>query len=122
MSTHTEIIDACFMASPNIRYVAVYMNNVLELRSRADIQLMGSNESDRYEELIVNPTLLKMLAQRGNIDCGGFKYALVRYGTFFAFIYPVPNGHVTVSLELTSYLNAETEKISAVIDTMTAHV
>ena len=116
MPTHTEIIEACFSASKNIRYVAVYLDGNLELRSRTDIQLLGSNESDKYEELIVNPTLLKLVSQRGNIDCGGCKYVIVRYGLFFAFIYPLPNGHVTVSFELHTKLDDEAGMISAVID------
>ena len=40
-------------------------------------------ESDRYEELLVNPTLLTLATQRGNIDCGGLKYLIVRYGNKF---------------------------------------
>ena len=120
MSVSTRIIDACFSASGNVRYVAVYIDGSLELKPRADMQLLGSRESDRYEEIIVNPTLLKMLSQRGNIDCGGLKYVIVRYGNFFAFIYPLVNGHVTVSFELTTRLDDEAKMISDVIDGMVA--
>src|SRR5262245_33190470 len=115
MSTAAKIIDACFSASKNVRYVAAYLDNQLELKSRADVHLLGSNESDRYEEIIVNPTLLKLVSQRGSIDCGGCKYVIVRYGYFYAFIYPLLNGHVTVSFELNTKLDDETQLISEVI-------
>lgn len=116
MSNLAHIIDSCFAASPNVRYVAAYIDGELALRSRGDLQLLGSNESDRYEEIIVNPTLLKLLTQRGNIDCGGLQHVTVRYGTFHAFIYPVPGGHITVSFELDAPLDAELPSICAVIE------
>ena len=87
MSDHARIIDACFAASPNVRYVAAYLDGNVGLRSRADVQLLGSNESDQYEEIIVNPTLLKLVTQRGNIDCGGVQHVVVRYGMLFC-LYP----------------------------------
>lgn len=121
MSINTRIIDACFLASSNVRYVAVYIDGNLELKPRADMRSLGSDESDRYEELIVNPTLLKLLTQRGNIDCGGCKYVIVRYGNFFAFIYPILNGHVTVSFELTTKLDDEAKMISEMIDQVFAN-
>ena len=76
MQPHERLVEACFAASPQVRYVAAYLDGQVGLRSRADVQLLGSNESDQYEELIVNPTLIKLLTQRGNIDCGGFRHAV----------------------------------------------
>ena len=116
MQLHERLIEACFAASPEVRYVAAYLDGQVGLRSRADVQLLGSNESDQYEELIVNPTLIKLLTQRGNIDCGGFRHAVATYGLFHAFIYPVASGHVTVSFELHAKLDDEIPRIMAVID------
>jgi hypothetical protein len=59
----------------------------------------SSSESDKYQELIANPVMLKAATQRGNIDCGGPEYLLVRYGNFFQFILPVSWGHVSVCIE-----------------------
>ena len=115
MHPHSDIIDACFGASSNVRYVAAYLGGEVALRSRSDVQLLGSNESDRYEEVIVNPTLLKLVSQRGNIDCGGVQYAIVRYGIFSALILPVADGHVTVSFELDARLDEEVPDILRVI-------
>lgn len=43
--------------------------------------------------------MLKAAAQRGNIDCGGLEFLLVRYGNFFQFILPISWGHVSVCIE-----------------------
>ncbi len=120
MSLHAKVIESCFAASPNVRYVAAYLGGEVGLRSRDDVQLLGSNESDQYEEIIVNPTLIKLLTQRGNIDCGGFRHAVARYGLFTALVYPVPDGHVTVSFELDASLDDEIPRIVAVIDRLLA--
>ncbi len=94
-----ELIDELLAAADEVRYVAVRLERTLVLREKGGLARPSAAESDRYEELIVNPTLLTLLRQRGEIDCGGLEYALVRYGSFFQFIYPVRSGHVSVALE-----------------------
>ena len=85
--------------SPDVRYVAIYRDGVLESASRPDLTTPSSAESDKYEELLVNPTILKLLTQRGNIDCGGLEYVLIRYGSFFELVASIEDGHVSVGLE-----------------------
>ena len=92
-------IDAIFQLSPHVRYVAVRRGDDVALRQREGIAHASAGESDRYEELLVNPALLTLGTQRGNIDCGGLRYVLVRYGHFFQFVRATPEGHVSVSLE-----------------------
>lgn len=89
-----------FSISPDIRYVAIYANGKLISSERPGIANTSSSESDKYEELIVNPTLLKLVTQRGNIDCGGAHYVIIRYGSFFEFVMPLNEGHVSVGMEL----------------------
>lgn len=93
------MIEKIFQLSDSIRYVALYKNGQIESKSKANTSGASSSESDRYEELLVNPTLLKLASQRGNIDCGGLEYILVRYGNFFQFVLPVSWGHVSVCME-----------------------
>ena len=93
------MIDTIFSLSDSVRYVAVYKNGHLEAKSKSNTMGASSSESDRYEELLVNPTLLKLASQRGNIDCGGLDYLLVRYGNFFQLVLPTPDGHVSVCIE-----------------------
>jgi hypothetical protein len=93
------LVQRLFALSPELRYVAVRAGASLLLEQRPGIRAASASESDRYEELIVNPTLLVLVQQRGNIDCGGVKYVLVRYGNFWAVVVPTPQGHVAVALE-----------------------
>ena len=93
------MINEIFAISDDVRYVAIYRNGKLETKSKSDTQGASSPESDLYEELLVNPILLKAASQRGNIDCGGLDFLLVRYGNFYQFILPVLWGHVSVCIE-----------------------
>lgn len=93
------MIENIFKLSESIRYVAIYRHGLLESRAKSNTSDASSSESDRYEELLVNPTLLKLASQRGNIDCGGLEYLLVRYGNFFQFVCPVDSGHLSVCIE-----------------------
>jgi hypothetical protein len=75
----SSLHDDVFAISPDIRYVAVAHGQQVDARSRPGLQHASGHDSDRYEELLVNP-LLVLATQRGNIDCGGFRYLIVGYG------------------------------------------
>ena len=92
-------MDALFDLTPEIRYVAVYQDRDLSIRQRPGIGQASAAESDRYEELLVNPTLLELTTQRGDIDCGGLRYVVVRYGNFYQLVVPINRGHVSVAFE-----------------------
>lgn len=96
------MIESIFRLSDSIRYVAVYRDGQLESKSKSNISDASNSESDRYEELLVNPTMLKLASQRGNIDCGGLEYILLRYGNFFQFVLPQNRGHVSVCIDVTA--------------------
>ena len=93
------MLDQLLSIHPAVRYAAVYRNGELQMRSKAGTSGASSSESDRYEELIVNPTLLRLTQQRGDIDCGGLDYVVIRYGNFFQLVYPTAWGHVSVCIE-----------------------
>jgi hypothetical protein len=93
------LAQAVFAVSPAVRYVALGRGQEVELRERADLEDASSGESDRYEELLVNPTLLTLARQRGEIDCGGLDYLVVAYGSFFQLVMPIDGGHVSVAIE-----------------------
>lgn len=107
-----EKINQLFAASPEIRYVAIYEDGVLVSDTKSNAENGSSEESDKYEELIVNPTLLTLLTQRGNIDCGGLSFVLIRYGHFFQLIQPTGNGHVSIAIDK----NADTGKIQKAVE------
>jgi hypothetical protein len=91
--------EKIFTISKDVRYVAIYTDDKLVTSERPGIENTSSSESDKYEELIVNPTLLKLITQRGNIDCGGARYVIIRYGSFYEFVMPLKNGHLSVGIE-----------------------
>jgi hypothetical protein len=109
-------IDEILGISPKVRYVAVYRRGKLDSRERAGLDNASASESDRYEELIVNPTLLKLVQQRGDIDCGGARWLLIRYGNFLQFVRAVEGGHVSVGLELDSDPIALAAEIGRVLE------
>jgi hypothetical protein len=93
------MLEDIFAISEAIRYVAIYRDGQLQSRSKSGLSGASATESDRYEELLVNPTLLKLASQRGNIDCGGLEYLVIRYGSFFQLVLPVAEGHVSICIE-----------------------
>jgi len=99
MKEKERLINEVFAISEYIRYIAVYDNDGLLMKQRNDIDNTSSNESDKYEELLVNPVLIKLASQRGNIDCGGLEYFIIRYGNFFVLLIPCRNGHLNIGVE-----------------------
>ena len=93
------LLENIFALSKDIRYVAIYSKGELFSSSMPDKAGASSSESDKYEELIVNPTILTLVKQRGDIDCGGAQYVLIRYGNFYQFIAPVGTGHISICIE-----------------------
>ena len=73
----SSLHDEVFAISPDVRYVAVAHGQQVDVRSRPGLRHASGNDSDRYEELLVNPALLVLTTQRGNIDCGGLRYLIV---------------------------------------------
>lgn len=95
----TDLIEAIFALSHDVRYVALARDGQLTLRDRPGLVGASSAESDRYEELLVNPTLLTLVGQRGRIDCGGLEFVVIRYGNFYQVVRPIPGGHLSVAVE-----------------------
>lgn len=94
-----RLIDEVFALSERVRAVAVYRDGDLVTRIRPGAPEPWSPESDRYEELLVNPALLTLIRQRGELDRGGARYAVIRYDKFFRLLVPIDQGHVSVCIE-----------------------
>ena len=94
-----DLIERVFALAADIRYVAIYRDGQLRSSQRPGIAEASTSESDKYEELIVNPTLITLTRQRGEIDCGGLEFVLIRYGSFYELVLPLPGGHLSVGLE-----------------------
>jgi hypothetical protein len=94
------MINSLLSLSPQIRYVAVARGQEVESRERPDVGTPSAADSDRFEELLVNPTLLTLARQRGEIDCGGIRFLVVGYGNFHQLVMPFEGGHVSIAFEL----------------------
>ncbi len=100
-----EIIESLLDKFQAVRYAAIYSGQSLSVNQRAGILDASSGDSDKYEELLVNPTLLKLAEQRGNIDCGGLRFIIVGYGHFYQLIRSLPSGHISICLERNADIN-----------------
>jgi hypothetical protein len=92
-------VDALFALSPAIRSVAFGRGGSVISRMRPHLNGASSRESDRYEELLVNPTLLDLTRRRGEIDCSGLEFLVIGYGAFRQLVLPVGDGHVSIAVE-----------------------
>jgi hypothetical protein len=95
----SQIAQRLFDETPDVRYVALSTDGEPELHQRPDLRTPSAAHTDRFEELVVNPTLLTLAAARGDIDCGGLDYVVVRYGHFFQLVLPIAAGHISVAIE-----------------------
>lgn len=100
LSEHDQaLVGSLYAVTAGVRYVALNRDGRLVLSTRVSgDEAQPGDRSDRYEELIVNPTLLAITRARGDIDCGGLRFLVVAYPSFFALVLPLPDGHATVSL------------------------
>jgi hypothetical protein len=95
-----EIAQLVLALDPSIRYVAVNQDGAIaEMVQSQRHATFNPPETDRMEELIVNPVALDLFARRGNLDLGGVRFLVVGYGKQFQVILPWRAGHVSVGVE-----------------------
>lgn len=114
-----DLSDSILAVSAQVRYVAIYRDGQLQMQERPGLLNSSSTESDKYEEVIVNPTLLKLVTQRGEIDCGGVSFVLIRYGNFYQCVIPSTGGHISVGMQLECDPLAVLETIRKVLNKQT---
>ena len=116
MHNKNQMIEDLFTSFSEIRYAAIYSWQDLFLRAKQQTADSSSEESDKYEELLVNPTLLTLAKQRGNIDCGGLRFLLIAYGNFYQLITEIDGGHLSICLDRQSDLTEIQERIFAFLE------
>lgn len=95
-----RLLDAILELSPKIRYAALHLGGGEPLlRERAGVAGM-TPDSERWDELVVNPVLIELARRRGDVDCGGLHHVLVTYHRFHNLVVPVDGGHLSVVVEL----------------------
>ena len=113
-SLREDIVRTVFGLGPHVRYVAFGHGQDISTAQREDVQAPSGSGSDFYEELLVNPTLLTLARQRGDLDCGGLRHLVIAYGNFTQVVLPLPDGtgHLSVCLER----DADTDAVAAQLD------
>lgn len=90
-----------FALEPKIRYVAVNQaGKIVEMQQSMAHPSYNPPETDRIEELIVNPIVLNITARRGNLDMDGIRHIVIRYGTQYQLLLPYKRGHISIGVEL----------------------
>lgn len=82
-----------------VRYVAVAEGQRVTTVQRNGLENPSASDSDRFEELFVNPALVTLAWQRGELDCGGLRHIVVAYGNFIQLVMPTRSGHVSMAVE-----------------------
>jgi hypothetical protein len=113
---NTALREAIFGLGPHIRYVAFGDGQRVETAQRDGIADASEGGSDFFEELLVNPTLLTLARQRGDLDCGGLRHVIVGYGNFDQVVVPAPSGHVSVCIERDADADAVARQVAELLE------
>jgi hypothetical protein len=114
------IAEQLFRIEPKIRYVAVnQLGLIVEMAQSPAHPTYNSAETDRLEELIVNPIVLEITRRRGEIDIGASRFVIIRYGTLYQIVLPYGDGHVSLSVELSDEPVQIAERIGAYLSQIT---
>lgn len=101
VAAEEKLSTRLFRVEPKIRYVAINQEGkIVEMEQSPSHPSYNSSETDRMEELLVNPIVLDLAARRGNIDMDGIRYAIIRYGTQYQLLMPYDEGHLSIGVEL----------------------
>jgi hypothetical protein len=93
VGTNEALSTRLFRMEPKIRYLAVNQSGIIvEMAQSPSHPSYNSRETDRIEELIVNPVVLELAARRGNLDMEGIRYVVIRYGTQYQLLMPYREG------------------------------
>jgi hypothetical protein len=114
---HEDLREAILALGTHIRYVAVGEGQRIVASQREGLTGASAESSDFYEELIVNPTLLTLTRQPGELDCGGLRHVIVGYGNFNQVVMPLlgVSGHVSVCVELNMDANEVAAKVAELV-------
>ena len=97
-SDNAEQLISGIFALGGVGYVALCSGQEILLRVAPGLTSTTTEETNFYEELLVNPTLLKLASQRANLDCEGLRYIAIGYGGFVQLIMLLKGGHVSMGV------------------------
>jgi hypothetical protein len=115
-SEAAERLIAAIFDLGGIGYVALNSGQEVIMRTAPGLVSETSAESNFYEELLVNPTLLALAAQRAGLDCGGLNYVAVGYGDFVQLVVPMKNGHLSIGISRKAHAGDLAARVRAVLE------
>ena len=102
-----------FGLDPHIRYVAVNQGgHITTMEQSPTWPSYNPDDTDRMEELIVNPAVIELTRRRGNLDLDGLRFVAIRYGLQWQLVFPYANGHLSVGVEPAADVSAVAEKVA----------
>ena len=105
--------ERLFALDPNIRYVAVNRDGrIEEMVQNPKWPTFNPADTDRMEELLVNPTVLDLARRRGDLDLRGIRFIVIRYGVQYQVLFPLPGGHLSVGVQAGAEVIATAAKIA----------
>ncbi|MBI4236912.1 MAG: hypothetical protein HY696_00665 [Deltaproteobacteria bacterium] len=113
----TNLSQVLFQVDPSIRYVAVNQRGrITEMAQNSRFPSHNPQETDRMEELMVNPVILEMARRRGELDLDGIRFVVIRYGPQYQLLFPYREGHVSIGVELGVDIAALATRVARVLD------
>lgn len=101
MTAVADLAARLFDLESRIRYVAVNQNGrIVEMEQSPRHVSHNPQDTDLMEELVVNPIVLEITSRRGNLDLGGVRYVVIRYGTQYQLVMPYGAGHLSIGINL----------------------
>lgn len=110
-----EALIADLFALGGVGYVALGRGSDVLMRIHADLRTTTTPESNFYEELLVNPTLLALAGQRAALDCGGLDHLAVGYAKFTQLLVRTREGHVSLGASRNAPARELAAKVHAVL-------
>ena len=108
-----------FPLDPKIRYVAANQaGRISEMEQRPEWPSHNPQDTDRMEELFVNPIVLEATRRRGDLDLDGVRFVVIRYGKQYQVILPFRAGHVSVGVEASADVVEVAGKVAQALATL----
>lgn len=105
-----KISEGIFKLDPGIRYVAVNQGGEI-VEMEQSLPSHNPVETDRMEELLVNPTVLNITKRRGDLDLDGIRFVVIQYGLQYQAIFDFLDGHVSVGVNCAANVVAIAKRI-----------
>lgn len=104
--------EEVFALDSSVRYVATNQGGEIELTQNPKWPSHNPGDTDRMEELIVNPVVIELARRRGDLDLEGVRYVAIRYGLQWQLLFPYADGHLSVGVEHAADLEGVAAKVA----------